>query len=98
MENKQKKYIFRGDRSGVFYGTMLERNGKEVKIGDCRRLWYWDGANSLSDVSLIGTTKPQNCKFTATVKELTITDLIEFIECTDEAMKNIEGVQEWTRK
>ena len=43
---KNQKYIFRGDRSGVFFGTLLERNGQEVKIGECRRLWYWDGACS----------------------------------------------------
>lgn len=46
---KNPKYIFRGDRSGVFFGTLLERNGQEVKIGECRRLWYWDGACSLSE-------------------------------------------------
>lgn len=98
MENKQQKYIFRGDRSGVFFGTMLERNVREVTIGQCRRLWYWDGANSLSDVALIGTTKPGNCKFTAEVEKLTIVDLIEFIPCTEKATKVIEGVEEWTRK
>lgn len=99
MNNKflNKKYIFRGDRSGVFFGTMLERNGQEVKIGNCRRLWYWSGANSLSEVAKIGTTKPDECKFTVTVDELVITDCIEFIKCTQEAIKVIEGVKEWKK-
>lgn len=91
------KYIFRGDKSGVFYGEMLERNGQEVKIGNCRRLWYWDGACSLSEIAKIGTTRPNNCKFTVTVEELVITDCIEFIKCTDEACRVIEGVKEWKR-
>ena len=92
-----KKFIFRGDRSGVFFGTLLERKGQEVKIGMCRRLWYWDGACSLSEIAKIGTTTPRNCKFTVTVDELTILDCIEIIECTEEAIKVLEGVLEWKR-
>lgn len=92
-----EKYIFRGNRSGVFFGELLERNGQEVKIGNCRRLWYWDGACSLSEIALIGTTKPGNCKFSVTVEELIITDCIEIIKCTAKAIEVIEGVKEWKR-
>lgn len=92
-----QKYIFRGDRSGVFYGEMLERNGQEVLIGKCRRLWYWAGACSISEIAKIGTNNPENCKFTVTVDELTILDCIEFIPCTEKACKVIEGVPEWKR-
>lgn len=94
---KVKKYIFRGDRSGVFFGELLSRNGQEVEIGNCRRLWYWNGACSLSEIAKIGTTKPEDCKFTVTVEKLTILDCIEFIECTDKAIKVIESVPEWKR-
>lgn len=92
---KQQKYIFRGDRSGVFFGTLLERNGQEVKIGDCRRLWYWEGACSLSEIAKIGTKKPFDCKFTVVVEELTILDCIEIIPCTEEAIEVLESVPEW---
>lgn len=92
-----EKYIFRGDRSGVFFGAILERNGQEVKIGNCRRLWYWDGACSISEIALIGTTKPENCKFSVTVEELIITDCIEIIKCTPKAINVIEGVEEWKK-
>lgn len=97
MKTNNQKYIFRGDRSGVFFGTLLEKNGSEVKIGDCRRLWYWDGACSLSEIAKIGTVKPENCKFTVTVDELTILDCIEIILCTDVASNVLEGVKEWKR-
>lgn len=92
-----KKYIFRGDRSGVFFGTLISRNGQEVEIGKCRRLWYWEGACSLSEIAKIGTTKPEDCKFSVTVDSLTILDCIEIIPCTKEAIKVIEGVPEWKR-
>lgn len=97
LYEENQKYIFRGDRSGVFFGTLLERNGQEVKIGECRRLWYWDGACSLSEIAKIGTTKPDNCKFTVTVEELTILDCIEIIPCTEKATNLIEEVKEWKR-
>ena len=40
-------YIVRCDRSGVFAGNIVERNGQEVTMSDARCLWYWDGAASL---------------------------------------------------
>ena len=92
-----KKVIIRGDRSGVFFGTLAAKEGQEVKLENCRRLWYWDGAASLSQLAKEGVTRPDNCKFTVTVDEIIITDAIEIILCTDEAIRNIEGVSEWKR-
>ena len=91
----EKKCIFRGDRSGVFYGELVERNGQEVEIKNCRRLWYWDGACSISEIALSGVKEPDNCKFTVTVESLVITDCIEIDVCTDKAIKNIESVKVW---
>lgn len=90
-----KKVIVRGDRSGVFFGTLVEREGREVKLNNCRRLWYWDGAASISQLATDGTMKPNQCKFTVTVEEMIILDAIEIIVCSDEASKKIEGVREW---
>ena len=97
MKQNKEKYIFRGDRSGVFFGELLEKNEREIKIGNCRRLWYWDGACSISEIAKIGTTKPHNCKFSVVVDELTILDCIEIIKCTDRAIEVIEGVPEWKK-
>lgn len=90
-----KKVIVRGDRSGVFYGTLVERNGSEVLLNQCRRIWYWDGAASISQLATDGVKKPENCKFTVSVDEIVILDAIEIIICTDTAIKSIEGVTEW---
>ena len=92
-----KKVIVRGDRSGVFFGTLAAKEGQEVKLENCRRLWYWDGAASLSQLTKEGVSRPDNCKFTVTVDEIIITDAIEIILCTDEAIRNIEGVSVWKR-
>lgn len=90
-----RKVIIRGDRSGVFFGTLVEKDGKEVALINCRRLWYWDGAASISQLATEGTVKPHNCKFTVTLDEIVITDAIEIIPCTDKAIASIEGVREW---
>lgn len=90
-----KKVIVRGDRSGVFFGTLAEREGMEVKLVNCRRLWYWEGAASISQIAMEGVKKPRECKFTIPVNEIVITDAIEIILCTENAIKCIEGVKEW---
>lgn len=92
-----KKVIIRGDRSGVFFGTLESQNGREVKLTNCRRLWYWDGAASISQLAIDGTVAPQNCKFTVVVPEIEILDAIEVILCTEKAIASIEAVSVWQR-
>lgn len=94
---KGKKVIVRGDMSGVFFGILAEKDGREVKLEKCRRLWYWDGAASISQLAVDGTSNPVECKFTVTVDEIEILDAIEIIPCTKKAIKSIEGVKEWKR-
>ena len=96
-EMMNKKVIVRGDRSGVFFGTLVGKDGREVKLEKCRRLWYWDGAASISQLAAEGTVKPNSCNFTVTVDSIVILDAIEIILCTDKAIKSIEGVKEWKR-
>ena len=93
-----KKVIIRGDRSGVFFGTLKSKDGQEVELADCRRLWYWDGAASISQLAVTGTVAPENCKFTVTVESIVILDAIEIIQCTPEAIKSIEAVDVWKRE
>lgn len=90
-----KYYIIRGERSGVFFGHIAHREGQEVTIAECRRLWYWAGAASLSQMAAEGVKRPDDCKFTVTVDELVILDAIELIPCTDAAAGNIKAVPVW---
>lgn len=92
-----KKVIVRGDRSGVFFGTLAGKEGTEVKLAGCRRLWYWEGACSISQLAVDGTKDPGDCKFTVKIDEIGILDAIEIIPCTEKAAKSIEGVKEWKK-
>lgn len=95
-KNYNGKYcIVRTYSAGVFAGNIESREGKEVIIKNARRLWYWDGACSLSELALRGTKKPNNCKFSVTVDEIEVLEAIEIIECTKEAEENIKGVSIW---
>ena len=95
-ENKTMPYVIvRGDRSGVFAGNLGERSGREVTLHNCRRLWYWDGAASISQLAVDGTKAPRECKFTVTVDSITILDAIEIIPCTDAAEASIKAVKVW---
>ena len=93
--NIGKKVIIRGDRSGVEFGELVEHKGREVTLKDARRIWFWAGAASLSQLAKDGTTNPSSCKFTVTVDSITFLDAIEIIPCTDKAIKSIEDVEVW---
>jgi len=90
-----KKVIIRADRAGVFFGTLNAKEGTEVELTDCRRIWYWDGAASISELAVNGVSKPDNCKFSVSVPEITITGVIEIIPCSEKAVKSIESVKVW---
>ena len=92
-----KYVIVRGDRSGVYAGTLLERHGKEALLGDVRNLWYWDGAASVLQLAETGPMNPEACKFTMAVQSLLLTDVIEIIPATEQAETVIKGVAEWKR-
>lgn len=95
---EKKYYIVRGNRSGVFAGNIKKREGIEVTMTNVRRLWYWDGACSISQLAKDGTAAPQNCKFSVSVDELLVLDAIEIILCTKNAEKSIKEVEEWKTK
>lgn len=95
--NVGKKVLIRGNRSGVEFGELVSQNGSEVTLKNARRIWYWDGAASLSQLAKDGTSNPSNCQFTVFVDSITILDAIEIIPCTDKAVKSIEEVKVWKR-
>ena len=90
-----KYVIIRGDRSGVFAGTLVSQHGQKVELKDCRRLWYWSGAASISQIAMEGVKNPHSSRFTVTVEQITILDTIEIIPATAQAEANIKAVPVW---
>ena len=90
-----KTCIVRTQTAGVFLGTVAQRNGKEATLTNARRIWYWAGAASLSQLATEGTSKPNQCKFPASVPEVILTEVIEIIPATEAAIASITAVPEW---
>jgi hypothetical protein len=87
--------IVRTYSAGVFAGYIKSRNGKEVVMKDARRIWYWDGAASLSQLAMEGTKKPDKCKFPCPVNEIILTEVIEILSVTQKAKDSIDKVKVW---
>lgn len=87
--------IVRTYSAGVFAGTLKSRDGKEVVLTKARRLWYWKGAASLSQLAIDGVSAPKECKFPAEVDEVTLTEAIEILSVTDKARESIASVKNW---
>ena len=90
-----QKFIVRTDKAGVFFCEIKERRGSEAELKNARRLWYWNGAASLSQLATEGVTKPRDCKFTVTVDSCTVLGVIEIIPCTEKAVESINNVPVW---
>lgn len=91
-----KYCIVRTYSAGVFAGFLFRENGKEAILKNARRIWYWKGAASLSELAVKGTSKPTECKFPIAVPEVTLKEVIEIIPTTKKAQESIEGVPEWS--
>ena len=92
----QDKYVIvRTYSAGVFAGYLLKREGKEVELKKARRLWYWAGAASLSQLAQEGVSKPEECKFPCEVENVTLLEAIEILDVTEKARESIASVKVW---
>lgn len=88
--------IVRTYSAGVFAGWVKNNSkGKERTVYDARRIWYWEGASSLSELAMKGTSKPEKCKFPVAVVEVKLMEVIEIIKCSKQGKESIEAVKEW---
>ena len=95
MAKKNPYVIIRTFSAGCFAGNLQSQKGKEVVLLNARRLWYWKGAASLSELAIRGTKLPNECKFPVAVPAIKLTEAIETITTTKEAEASIRAVPEW---
>ena len=93
-----KPYVIaRTYSAGVFAGTLESMKGQEAQISKARRIWYWKGAASLSQLAQFGTSAPSECKFPCEVDKVLLTQVIEVLSVTPQARKSIASVPIWTQ-
>lgn len=92
--------LIRTYSSGVFYGYLVKKEDSighfKVTLRKAKRVWYWSGANSLSQLAEEGTTKPDDCKIAVELsQDLELPNAIEILGVTEKAKKNLDGVKIW---
>ena len=98
MASKKKNMdyaIVRTYSAGVLAGYIANEKGQEVEICEARRLWFWSGAASLSQLATDGVKYPDKCKFPCPVARVRVKQAIEILPCTEVARKSIMGVAIW---
>ena len=94
---KKRYVIVRTYSAGVFAGNLESRKGQEVVLRNARRLWYWSGAASLSQLAMEGTKDPGNCKFPCEVDRVELIQAIEILDVTPAAMKSLRETPVWQK-
>lgn len=89
--------VVRTYSAGVFYGTLKNVDPDILILDKARRIWNWNGANSLSDVALYGVKDKDNTRICAPIDSHIINKWIEIIPMTEEAIKNLNKVKNWSK-
>ena len=90
-----KDVIIRTRSAGVFAGHLKSFKDGIAILKDARRLWYWSGAASLSQLSVDGVSNPSACKFPVAVPEITLPEVIEILPVSEKARTSIDAVPVW---
>jgi hypothetical protein len=91
--------VVRSYAAGVFFGEVVsekhEVSGLVVEMRNARRIWYWKGAASLSQLAQSGVTCPDECKFPESVDSVKLMNVVEILDVTDAALKSLHSVPVW---
>lgn len=90
-----KKVVVRGIQSGVFFGTLVDRNGQEVELSNCRNIWDWEGAANLNQIAMDGIGRLDRSHISMAVDSIILTEICELIPLSEKAIANLEGAKPW---
>ena len=94
-----KTVMVRSRDAGVFYGKLESRDGDTVTLKKARRVWYWKGASTLSELATEGTSDPAGCKFPAPTEGAhVIIGACEVLPVTARALEALDAVPVWTSR
>lgn len=82
---------------GIHYGYLKSRKGQEVVLSMARRIQYWNGAASITEMASRGVSKPKDCRFSAPIQEITLLTAVEILPVSEKAANVLDGVDIWTR-
>lgn len=88
-----KKVIVRANGAGVFFGTLVEKDGDEVLLANARRIYHWRGASECVELAQAGCSS--DSRITRPASEVIIEKVLEIHPATDLAITTIEAIEEW---
>lgn len=85
-----KNVLIRARNAGVHYGTLESADTGFINLTNANRIWNWEGAFTLSEVSQKGITKG---RIAMTVPKLSIPtcDVAEIITLNEKARESLSG-------
>jgi len=90
---KGKICVVRSNMAGVFFGEVVEIEGSQVLIKNARKIWRWNGANTVEDISQTGVLS--SSKVTVMVETVLIEKFEQIIPCTEFAITNLTNQEVW---
>lgn len=96
MKRKLKYVIVRSKNAGAHAGFLQSIKGMTAVLLKARRLWYWKGAASLSQLAVDGVLYPKECKFPVEVDRVILTEAIEILDVTEKSKASIASVPIWS--
>lgn len=88
--------------AGVHFGYLKRKEstlaGVEVTLVKARRIWYWIGAASISQIAQEGVSNPEHkdLKFAMEVESIDLVS-IEIISITEKAKENLKKIAIWKK-
>ena len=93
---KSKICLIRSYASGVHFGEVIETrdtpHGLSVTLKDSRRVHYWEGAASLSQMAIDGIKQG---RIAMILPEIQVEGVCEIIPMSEAAIKNMNGQPVW---
>lgn len=94
-DNGQPYVLIRTYSAGVHIGYLKEHSGTVVTLAESRRIWMWSGAFTCSEIATAGVTRPDESKLSTTVPEITLTEAVEIIPCTQQAYDCLTAIPDF---
>lgn len=87
--------IIRASGAGCHAGELVSERGQRIELRNARRIWYWKGAASLSELAVYGAKSPSECRFGVKITKQIVLDACEIIHCQPAGAKMIRECAEW---
>ncbi len=94
-KNAGSEYVIvRSDKAGVFIGILHSLSGTTAVLNKCRRVWYWKGAASVSQLAKDGTDNKES-KISVETDDHLVLGICEVVPCTKRASEKILSIKPW---